>query len=83
MNNHRYWFPVKPARNGWGWGLPTVWQGWLAYLIFFAALFIGIALTLPYGQLAMIVFSCVWGGLFVGLMFWKGEPQSVRDGQSP
>jgi hypothetical protein len=83
MKNRRYWFPVRPARNGWGWGLPIAWQGWLAYLIFFAALFGGITLSVPYGQLAMIAFSCVWAALFVGLMFWKGEPQSARDQQSP
>ena len=25
----QYWFAAKTY--GWGWGLPTVWQGWLVY----------------------------------------------------
>ena len=32
-----YWFAAKTY--GWGWGLPTVWQGWLVYGI--AAVFAG------------------------------------------
>jgi large subunit ribosomal protein L4 len=28
----RYWFPVK--RYGWGWGLPTAWQGWAVLAVF-------------------------------------------------
>ena len=23
----KYWFPAK--RYGWGWGLPSTWQGWI------------------------------------------------------
>ena len=26
MDRNQYWFPAK--RKGWGWGPPTVWQGW-------------------------------------------------------
>jgi len=26
----RYWFPAR--RYGWGWGLPTAWQGWVVML---------------------------------------------------
>lgn len=83
MKAQRYWFPVRPARNGWGWGLPTTWQGWSAYLVYFAALIGGIFLVASHGQWAIIAFSCVWAALFLGLMFWKGEPQSMRDNSSP
>lgn len=83
MKDQRYWFPVRPARNGWGWGLPIAWQGWAAYLIYFATIIGGIVILLPYGQLIVITFCCAWGALFVGLMFWKGEPQSMRDNRSP
>jgi len=27
-----YWFPAK--RYGWGWGLPTAWQGWVVFALF-------------------------------------------------
>ncbi len=33
MTNHlTYWFPAKRYR--WGWGLPSVWQGWVVMGIF-------------------------------------------------
>jgi hypothetical protein len=83
MKNRVYWFPVRPARNGWGWGLPIRWQGWVAYLVFFGGMLAGIWRAASYGQWAVIAFACVWGPLFVGLMFWKGEPQSMRDNGSP
>lgn len=78
MKEPRYWFPVRPATNGWGWGTPVVWQGWVAVTTFFAALIGGIILLVPYGELVVILFSCVWGALFIGLMWWKGEPQRNR-----
>ncbi len=28
----KYWFPAK--KHGWGWGLPSVWQGWLVLIIY-------------------------------------------------
>jgi hypothetical protein len=83
MKCQRYWFPVRPARDGWGWGLPIAWQGWIAYLFFFAALIGGIVLLVQYGQLVTIAYCCALGGLFIGLMFWKGEPQRMRDTSSP
>ena len=27
----QYWFPAK--RRGWGWGPPTVWQGWAVLVL--------------------------------------------------
>lgn len=29
--NRKYWFPAK--RFGWGWGLPSAWQGWVVLLL--------------------------------------------------
>ena len=37
-----YWFPTR--KYGWGWGLPTRWQGWLVYG---AALLLLISIFLP------------------------------------
>jgi hypothetical protein len=28
----KYWFPAK--RYGWGWGLPSCWQGWVVLCTF-------------------------------------------------
>jgi hypothetical protein len=31
----KYWFRRK--RYGWGWGLPTAWQGWVVLVVYFVA----------------------------------------------
>jgi hypothetical protein len=74
----QYWFPVRPASRGWGWGLPLVWQGWAVYAVFFAALVGGLALLAPYGQLVTIAWGCIVGALFLATVAWKGEPQHLR-----
>lgn len=83
MNDKRYWFPVRPARNGWGWGLPQVWQGWAVLLAFFVLLIAGMVMLAPYGALIGALYGCVMGGLLLAVVFWKGEPQSMRDNRSP
>ncbi|MGS0539404.1 hypothetical protein ACQR53_10090 [Xanthomonas oryzae] len=40
-----YWFPTKTY--GWGWGLPTVWQGWLVYGIAAVLLVAGVFILPP------------------------------------
>jgi hypothetical protein len=41
----KLWFPAK--RYGWGWGFPTVWQGWAVLAAFFALLAVGGLVVLP------------------------------------
>jgi hypothetical protein len=69
----RYWFPAK--RYGWGWGLPSVWQGWVVMAVFAVLLVAGAFMLLPtYGAL---VFAAYAAFLCVGLVVvcWiKGEP---------
>lgn len=83
MSDKRYWFPVKAARDGWGWGPPQVWQGWVVVLSIFVLLIAGMSMLAPYGVLACIAFGCLVGGLLLAVAFWKGEPQSMRDNGSP
>ena len=78
MDDKRYWFPVRPARNGWGWGLPRAWQGWAILLGFLILLIGGVVWLAPYGELIVAGYGCVMGGLLVGIVAWKGEPQSMR-----
>jgi hypothetical protein len=66
MKAQRYWFPVRDASTGWGWGLPVVWQGWVAYVVFFAALIGGIVLLVPYGQMVVIAIQLRCGRAFPG-----------------
>jgi len=78
VENKRYWFPVRPARDGWGWGLPLVWQGWMVYLIFFVLLVGGSIALEKYGVLALIANGFFAGGFMLVMAYWKGEPQSMR-----
>ncbi len=54
MTNHpTYWFPAK--RYGWGWGLPSVWQGWVVMGIFAVLLLGGAFMLLPtYGSFVFV-----------------------------
>jgi hypothetical protein len=45
-----YWFPAK--RYGWGWGLPTAWQGWLVFVGYILLLVVGAFLFPPREALA-------------------------------
>ena len=46
MTNHLiYWFPAK--RYGWGWGLPSVWQGWVVMGIFAVLLLVAPSCCCP------------------------------------
>ena len=40
----KYWFPRK--RYGWGWGVPSAWQGWWVLAIFAMLVAIGAVLLL-------------------------------------
>lgn len=75
----RYWF--KARTYGWGWGLPTAWQGWLVYAVALALLIVNAIVfppsrdTLPYlGSLFLIV------GMLVVVCALKGEPPRWRWG---
>jgi hypothetical protein len=75
-----YWFPAK--RYGWGWGIPTAWQGWLVLAAFAVLLIIG-SIVLPPGKqiwsyLAYVVVLCV---LLIGICWLKGEPPRWRWGK--
>ena len=78
MDEKRYWFPVRPAGNGWGWGLPRVWQGWAVLLAFLVLLIGGVIVLAPHGQLAIIAYGCFLGVLLAAVAAWKGEPESLR-----
>jgi hypothetical protein len=76
MSQKSYWFPARPARNGWklGWGLPSVWQGWAVYVVFVLSLIGGPILLAPFGQLVLLGYLCSLIVLVLGITAWKGEP---------
>lgn len=75
-----YWFPAK--RYGWGWGVPVVWQGWVALILFFGLLALGAVWLLPsYGDLAFVGYASVLAALLVLVCWLKGEPPAWRWGK--
>ncbi|MGC1817035.1 MAG: hypothetical protein WA900_05210 [Casimicrobiaceae bacterium] len=74
-----YWFPAK--RYGWGWGLPTVWQGWVVMVIFAALLLVGAVALLPTrGPAAYVAYSALLCLLLVAVCWLKGERPTWRWG---
>lgn len=75
----RYWFPAK--RYGWGWGLPTNWQGWAVFGVFIALL-IGGAVAIPVGRSpgTFVVYAVILSLVLCGVCWWKGEPPRWRWG---
>ncbi len=67
------WSPRKTF--GHGWGLPVVWQGWVALAVYFALLGGGILLLAPDRRPLFYVFLAVITVAFVMLVRWKGEEQ--------
>ncbi len=47
-HSNDYWFPAK--RYGWGWGLPSRWQGWVVIAIYAVLLAAGIVVLRPHAQ---------------------------------
>ncbi len=78
----RYWFPAK--RYGWGWGLPTAWQGWVVMLVFIALLVMGaIWLPPPRELLAFLIYTAVLWAALLAVCWVKGEPPRWRWGDPP
>ena len=77
MNNpsRRYWFPAK--RFGWGWGLPTAWQGWVVLLVYAAIIAVLIWRVPPSSYPSLFCGSVVIVSLLLVMVCWlKGEPPS-------
>jgi hypothetical protein len=74
------WFPAK--QYGWGWGLPTAWQGWVVLGIFFFLVGIGAFTLLPESSPYMFVAYCLLLCLALVAVCWaKGEPPRWRWGR--
>ncbi len=73
----KYWFPAKTF--GWGWGVPTVWQGWVVLAVFFALVLLGALRVLPgWGQLAFVGYMVGISALLIGVCWLTGEPPRWR-----
>lgn len=75
-----YWFPAK--RYGWGWGLPSVWQGWLVMALFAAFVLVGAFMLLPtYGSFVFVAYTACLCVALVAVCWVKGERPSWRWGR--
>jgi hypothetical protein len=74
-----YWFPAK--RYGWGWGLPSAWQG-RAVLIGFILLIVCGAFFFPPGRelIAYLIYVFVLTAVLIVVCWIKGEPPGWRWG---
>ncbi len=75
-----YWFPAKKV--GWGWGLPSLWQGWATLIIYLGLMGVNLYLFPPeeepvFFTLMVILLSA---GL-VAVCWFKGEPPGSRLGK--
>ncbi|HEY3075247.1 MAG TPA: hypothetical protein VGJ74_08750 [Burkholderiales bacterium] len=75
-----YWFPAK--RYGWGWGLPSSWQGWVVLAAFTGLLGVGLLLFPPKANLGpFVAYVLLLVALLFGICWLKGEPPRWRWGK--
>ena len=72
-----YWFRAR--RQGWGWGLPATWQGWVVLAVFLVLLGAG-ALLLPTNAFFFFGYVGLVSGGLVAICWLKGEPPRWRWG---
>ena len=81
-DNHKIWFPA--TKYGYGWGLPSTWQGWAVLLTYLILVLLG-SLHLEYFGGRIIPFLIYLVVLTVILIFicWKkGEKPEWRWGDN-
>lgn len=75
----RYWFPAK--RYGWGWGLPSTWEGWAVLAAFIALIVLDTLLFPPRKVLGAYIAGVVGLSVLLVAVCWlKGEPPRWRWG---
>jgi hypothetical protein len=75
-----YWFPAK--NYGWGWGFPSVWQGWVVFFTYIGSLSLAAYVFPPDGKTALFVLSTLAISVLLLVVCWiKGEPLKWRWGK--
>jgi hypothetical protein len=78
-NDGHYWFPAK--RYGWGWGPPTMWQGWAVLFIWFMVIAAAGIRLMPGHLVAFLGFNLLMVVLLLFICYVKGEPPRWRWGE--
>ncbi len=74
-----YWFPAK--RFGWGWGPPTIWQGWVVLCTWLLAMAAGPLFLLPQHLVGFLSFMLAMSIGLLLICYAKGEPPRWRGRQ--
>jgi hypothetical protein len=78
-NKPIYWFPAK--RYGWGWGVPSSWQGWMVLAGFIVLFGAGFLIFPPSKELGLLlVYVAILCTLLIAICWTKGEPPRWRWG---
>jgi hypothetical protein len=72
------WFRAKTY--GYGWGLPSRWQGWLVFLGYMIALMVPSFLLAPKHVVVFLVYVVFLSVVLVAVCMWKGETPKWRWG---
>ena len=76
----KYWFPAK--RYGWGWGLPSAWQGWVVLVAYFALVIGGVPfIQVIRGNGIYTAYVAGLTALLLVICWLKGEPPRWRWGR--
>ena len=75
-----YWFPAKTY--GWGWGLPSSWQGWLVLMAYLVGNVLASLLLNPQVEPTKFTLAIAALSGVLLLVCWKtGEPPRWRWGR--
>jgi uncharacterized membrane protein YhaH (DUF805 family) len=79
QTNGKYWFPAK--RYGYGWSVPTTWQGWLVLAVYVVLTVAATFLFPPQkGFVPYIASVAVLTAAFIAVCWLKGETPRWRWG---
>ena len=75
----KYWFRAK--RYGWGWGLPSAWQGWVVLVIYLTLVSGGIPFVrASNGSAVYAIYVVILTVALVAICWLTGEPPRWRWG---
>jgi len=76
----KYWFPAK--RYGWGWGLPSTWQGWIVLVGYLFLMITGITIISPkFNAIKYVIYTAFLTAIFIIICWRYGEPPRWRWGK--
>ncbi|HAS6165831.1 TPA: hypothetical protein RQK97_002805 [Vibrio vulnificus] len=80
MKNKTVWFAKR--RYGWGWGVPTTWQGWMVLGSYCVALYITSSYFHPQSEpFTWALCIVIQTALLIAFCYWKGERPSWSWGE--